>query len=251
MIKGIDVSKWQGNINFQKVKDSGISFVIIRAGYGKLPSQKDKCFEENYCKAKASGLDVGVYWYSYAMSVDEAREEAKACLSVIKGKQFEYPVYFDLEEQKQFSKGREFCDSIVNAFCGELEKNVYFAGLYISRSPLERFISESTAKKYALWVAEYNSKCRYNGDYGMWQYSSKGKVNGIGGNCDMNYCYKNYPSIIKNGGFNGYGKKKSVDEIAKEVIDGKWGNGEERKKKLSAEGYDWKTVQKKVNELLK
>ena len=192
MIRGIDVSKWQGNINFQKVKDSGISFVIIRAGYGKLPSQKDKCFEENYCKAKASGLDVGVYWYSYAMSVDEAREEAKACLSVIKGKQFEYPVYFDLEEQKQFSKGREFCDSIVNAFCGELEKNGYFAGLYISCSPLERFISESTAKKYALWVAEYNSRCRYNADYGMWQYSSKGKVNGIGGNCDMNYCYKNY-----------------------------------------------------------
>ena len=108
MIRGIDVSKWQGNINFQKVKDSGISFVIIRAGYGKLPSQKDKCFEENYCKAKASGLDVGVYWYSYAMSVDEAREEAKACLSVIKGKQFEFPVYFDLEEQKQFSKGRTF-----------------------------------------------------------------------------------------------------------------------------------------------
>lgn len=227
MIKGIDVSKWQGSIDFQKVKNSGIDFVIIRAGYGKMPSQKDKCFEDNYRKAKAAGFDVGVYWYSYAMSVDEAREEAKACLSVIKGKQFEYPVYFDLEEQKQFSKGREFCDSIVNAFCGELEKNGYFAGLYISRSPLERFISESTAKKYALWVAEYNSRCRYNGDYGMWQYSSKGKVNGIGGNCDMNYCYKNYPSIIKNGGFNGYDKKKSVDEIAKEVIDGKWGNGEE------------------------
>lgn len=160
-------------------------------------------------------------------------------------------MYFDLEEQKQFAKGREFCDSIVNAFCSELEKNGYFVGLYISRSPLERFISESTAKKYALWVAEYNSKCRYKGDYGMWQYSSKGKVNGISGNCDMNYCYKNYPSVIKNGGFNGYGKKKSVDEIAKEVIDGKWGNGEERKKKLSAEGYDWKAVQKKVNELLK
>lgn len=251
MIRGIDVSKWQGNINFQKVKDSGISFVIIRAGYGKLPSQKDKCFEENYRKAKASGLDIGVYWYSYAMSVDEAREEARACLSVIKGKQFEYPVYFDLEEQKQFAKGREFCDSIVNAFCSELEKNGYFAGLYISRSPLERFISESTAKKYALWVAEYNSKCRYKGDYGMWQYSSKGKINGISGNCDMNYCYKNYPTVIKNSGFNGYVKKKSVDEIVKEVIDGKWGNGEERKKKLSAEGYDWKAVQKKVNKLLK
>ena len=228
MIRGIDVSKWQGNIDFQKVKNSGIDFVIIRAGYGKLSSQKDKCFEENYRKAKATGLDVGAYWYSYAMSVDEAREEAKACLSVIKGKQFEYPVYFDLEEQKQFSKGRVFCDSIVNAFCGELEINGYFAGLYISRSPLESFISESTAKKYALWVAEYSSKCRYKGDYGMWQYSSKGKVNGINGNCDMNYCYKNYPSIIKNGGFNGYGKKKSVDEIAKEVIDGKWGNGADR-----------------------
>ena len=125
MIKGIDVSSWQDNIDFGKVKASGIDFVIIRAGYGRETSQKDNCFEQNYNAAKAAGLDVGAYWYSYADSAEDAVKEAKACMEVIKGKKFEYPIYFDLEEQSQFAKGRNFCDSVIKAFCGELEKNGY------------------------------------------------------------------------------------------------------------------------------
>ena len=248
-MKGIDVSKWQGIIDFAKVKNSGIDFVIINAGYGKEISQKDKCFEQNYNEAKRVGLHVGAYWYSYATSVENAVKEAKTCLEVIKGKQFDFPIYFDVEEQNQFAKGRSFCDSIVKAFCNELEKNGYYVGLYISRSPLQNYISESVAKRYALWIAEYGEKCNYNKQYGMWQYSCTGCVPGVNGSCDMDIAYVDYPSIIKKG-FNGY-KVKSVDEVAREVIQGKWGNGNERKQKLESAGYNYTEVQNRVNEMLK
>ena len=247
-MKGIDVSKWQGIIDFAKVKNSGIDFVIINAGYGKEISQKDKCFEQNYYAAKRVGLHVGAYWYSYATSVENAVKEAKTCLEVIKGKQFDFPIYFDVEEQNQFAKGRSFCDSIVKAFCDELERNGYYVGLYISRSPLQTYISESVAKRYALWIAEYGGKCNYNGNYGMWQYSCIGCVPGVNGNCDMNIAYVDYPSIIKKG-FNGY-KLKSIDEIAREVVQGKWGNGNERKQRLETAGYNYNKVQKRVNEII-
>lgn len=248
-MKGIDVSKWQGSIDFAKVKNSGMDFVIINAGYGKEINQKDKYFEQNYYSAKSAGLYVGAYWYSYASSVENAIREAQTCIEAIKGKQFDFPIYFDIEEQKQFQKGRDFCDSIVKAFCNELEKNGYYAGFYISRSPLQTYISESVAKRYALWIAEYGGKCNYNGQYGMWQYSSEGNVPGVNGNCDMNIAYIDYPSIIQKG-FNGY-QIKSVDEIANEIIQGKWGNGDERKQKLVRSGYDYNSVQQKVNEILK
>ena len=248
MIKGIDVSKWQGNIDFKKVKESGIRFVIIRAGYGRTASQRDEYFGQNYSRAKAAGLDVGAYWYSYADSIQDAEKEAEACLLVIGGKRFEYPIYFDLEEQKQFAKGRNFCDNLVKTFCGKLEKAGYFAGLYISRSPLQNYISPEVAKRYTLWVAEYAGKCRYEGSYGMWQYTPNGVVNGIYGGCDMNYCYADFLGTMKKRGLNGY---KSVEELAREVLAGAWGNGGERKKRLTEAGYDYAAVQRRVNELVK
>ena len=211
--KVIDVSEWQDNIDFAKVKADGVTGVIIRAGYGKYDYQRDKMFDANYAKAKAAGLDCGVYWYSYADSTASAIEEARVCMSIIKGKKFEYPIYFDLEEPSQFSRGRAFCDSIVKAFCGELEKHGYFAGLYISRSPLQTYISSDVAERYALWVAEYASKLNYNGTVGMWQYSSTGKVNGINGNVDMDECYIDYPKLIKDGGFNGYTKASQLKAL--------------------------------------
>ena len=271
MIKGIDVSSWQGVVDYRKVKASGIDFVIIRAGFGRETSQKDNCFEQNYSAAKAAGLDVGAYWYSYADSAEDAVREAKACMEVIKGKKFEYPIYFDLEEQSQFAKGKNFCDSVIKAFCGELEKNGYLAGLYCSTYYLNNFVSNNVAGKYPLWVAQYNYRCTYTANkYGIWQYSSEGRVNGISGNVDMDYCYTDYPNTVKNGGYNGYKKavkkitatekkttstattvkKKTVDELAKEVIAGKWAAGDERKQKLTAAGYDYSKVQARVNELM-
>lgn len=222
---GIDVSQYQGNIDFEKVKKSGISFVIIRAGYGRNISQKDPYFEQNYSRAKAAGLNVGVYWYSYANSAVDAKTEAAVCLQAIKGKTFEYPIYFDLEEHSQFCKGTAFCSSLVTAFCGELEKKGYFAGLYISRSPLTQYITADVQKRYALWVAEYGAKLNYNGSVGMWQNTSSWRVPGVNGNVDHDYSYIDYPSIIKQGGFNGFKKSSDKPEEKKKPA----GNSDKKK----------------------
>lgn len=206
--KGIDVSQWQGNVDFNKVKASGIDFVIIRAGYGKVASQKDPYFEANYNNAKKAGLGVGVYWYSYADSVESAVQEAKVCLDIIKGKTFEYPIYFDIEEKSQFNKGKTFCSSITKAFCNAIEKAGYWAGIYTSRSAINTYFDDEikSGKRYALWIAEWASKLSFSGECGMWQYSEKGKVNGVAGDVDMDTCYVDYPTLIKNAGLNGFTK---------------------------------------------
>ncbi len=251
MLRGIDVSSWQGTIDFQKVRDAGYQFVIIRAGYGWLISQKDEKFEANYRNASAAGLFVGTYWRSYAENVEAAGTEAEVCLQAISGKRFEFPVFFDFEEYYAFAKGKEICSEMVSEFCGRLEKAGYFAGLYISRYPLENYITEAVAKRYTLWIAEYGQKLNYNGSYGMWQYTNTGTVPGISGNVDLDECYIDYPSVIKASGLNGFRDKKSNEEIAAEVIKGLWGNGSERRERLESAGYIYDAVQKIVNEMLK
>lgn len=212
-MKGIDVSVHNSKIDFNKVKAAGIDFVIIRAGYGKAISQKDKNFETNYKAAKAAGLKVGAYWYSYALSAADVAQEAAVCLEAIKGKQFEMPIYFDIEEQKQFDKGKAFCSDLVKTFCNTLEKAGYFAGFYTGRYALTHYISEDVAKRYALWVAEWGKKVNYTGAYGMWQYSSTGRVNGIAGNVDMDTSYVDYPAIIKLNGLNGFGMENTKPTV--------------------------------------
>ena len=218
-IKGIDISKHNGNVDFEKLKSSGIEYVIIRGGYGSLEKQKDVKFEDYYKKAKEVGLPLGVYWYSYAVNADEAKAEAEMCLKVIKGKRFEYPIYFDLEERSALNTGKKNCSEMVKTFCNALEKDGYFAGLYMSRSHLQNYITDDVAKRYALWIAEYNSKCNYDGSYGMWQYTSSGNVSGIDGRCDLDECYVDYPSIIKSGGYNGYAGSSPVNELIYKVGD--------------------------------
>lgn len=203
---GIDISQWQGEPDFSKLKNK-VDFVIIRAGFGKYASQKDASFERNYTECKRLCIPVGAYWFSYADSASDAELEAMACLKVINGKKFEYPIFFDLEGVKQFAQGRSVCDSMVTKFCDTLEKAGYFAGLYISRSPLQNYISSDVAERYALWIAEYGSKLNWSGAVGIWQNSSTGKYAGISGNVDTDICYVDYPSIIKEKGFNGYGAK--------------------------------------------
>ena len=213
MSKGIDISKHNGKIDFTKVKAAGIDFVIIRAGYGKSLTQKDPRFEEYYAGAKAAGLDVGAYWYSYAHTIPEGIAEAECCVAAIKGKRFEYPIYFDLEEKAQLDQGRKFCSELVGTFCSYLEAAGYFAGLYISRSPLQTHITDRVARRYALWIAEYNTKCNYTGSYGMWQYTPQGRIDGISGNVDLDICYVGYPNTIRRAKLNGYRDKKYRIEV--------------------------------------
>lgn len=210
--KGIDISRYQGKPDFSKVKND-VDYVILQAGYGKYTSQKDSEFERSYTECKKNGIPVGVYWYSYAKSTADAQAEAKTCLEIIKGKQFEYPIYYDLEENLG-ALGQSLVSSIATTFCNTLEQAGYFAGIYISRSPAQLYLTKEVANKYALWLAEYNSKCNYDGNYGMWQYSSTGKVSGISGDVDMDYCYVDYPTIIKNAGLNGYKKPEPTPQPA-------------------------------------
>ena len=205
-MKGIDVSVHNGNIDWQKVKSAGIDFAILRAGYGRLASQKDEKFEQNYKNAKAAGIPVGAYWYSYAMTPEEAELEADVFLKVISGKQFEFPVYYDVEEKKQFDLGKEQVSAIMRAFLSKVEAAGYFVGLYGSASSLTTHTADDIKSRYTIWLAHWVQQTNYNGAYGIWQYSEKGKVDGISGNVDLDICYKDFPTIIKGKGLNGWGK---------------------------------------------
>ena len=217
IFKGIDVSYSQGKIDWDKVKSSGkIEFAIIRAGYGKELNQIDNQFERNYSECKRLGIPIGVYWYSYDTTVAEAEQEAKVCLQIIKGKQFEFPVAFDIEESRCFPKANDLCD----AFCSVLEKAGYYTAIYTFKSALQQYFSDYIKSRYDIFLSHVDvQKSDYSGDYGLWQYSWKGNINGISGDVDLDYAYKNYPNIIKNAGLNGFYKTEvpAPDEDAKDT----------------------------------
>ena len=201
--RGIDISHWNGWVDFDAMKKQGIEFVILNAGYGKYASQKDPMFESNYKRAKAAGLDVGAYWYPYAQSEYDSRCEAWTCISCIKDKQFEYPIYFDIEENFQFKKGKAFCTSIVNAFCSEMEAAGYYAGFYTSVSFCKEYIDTSTQLRYCYWAADWSDRVHYSNPYGIWQYDVA-EMEGCKIDVDMNFAFVDYPRIMKECHRNGY-----------------------------------------------
>ena len=219
-IKGIDISRYNGSIDFKKVKDSGIEFVMIRCGtgYGQRPC-KDVKFETYYKLAKAAGLKVGTYFYSYAPSVNQARTEAAWVLDWIKGKQFDYPIVFDMEERSVAKLGKAKVSAIAIAFCSVVEHAGYYVSIYSSKSWIESYYIPEVYEQFDLWVAQWASKCTYGGSYGMWQYTDSGKVPGIAGAVDMNYAYKDYASIIKNAGLNGFKKPAKVNPKPSKPVD--------------------------------
>ena len=206
-VSGIDVSKWQGRIDWQRVKNAGVQFALLRAGYGdslSYPYQIDETFEFNYTECKRVGMPVGAYWYSYATTEEMARQEAKSCIAALRGKQFEYPIYYDVEEMRIFQTGRT--NEMIKAFCDEMEKAGYWVGIYIYRAAVQSYLNERTRTRYAMAIAEYGPKLNYSGPYGIWQNSSTWRVDGISGNVDHDWCYVDYPKLIKEKGKNGYPK---------------------------------------------
>ena len=201
---GIDVSKHQGLIDWSKVK---MDFAILRAGFGRYASQKDPQFERNYAGAKAAGIPVGAYWYSYAKSAEEAREEANACLRVLKGKQFEFPIYFDIEDSTQGALGKAALTAMCETFCNTLEKAGYFAGVYASTYWFTNKLDHARlAGKYTIWLADYRAGYNKILKRDMHQYTSNGSVAGVSGRVDMNTCTRDFPTVIKKAGLNGFGK---------------------------------------------
>ena len=243
-IKGIDVSEFQGEIDWSKVKKE-VDFAILRLGFGMdVESQDDKYIERNIKECENLGIPYGVYLFSYADSIEKAKSEAEHTLRIIKGRNLAMGVWYDIEDNNTSGKltKKELAD-IIEKYCSTVKANGYEAGIYANLNWFENKIESSVQKKYPIWVAQYYKECQYDGKYLIWQYSSDGKVSGIAGNVDMNYYYGNIEEDSDT-------DKKSVDELANEVMEGKWGNGEDRKKKLEDAGYNYDAVQDRVNEIL-
>ncbi|WP_405355350.1 GH25 family lysozyme [Ruminococcus sp.] len=189
--KCIDVSEWNGDINFSKVKNAGITCVILRAGYGKDPNQEDNKFNEYYRQAKAAGLNVGAYWYSYATSVDAAKAEVRNCMKTIRGKEFDLPVFLDVEEYRQAVLPRRTLTDIISTFCDGVKGYGFDVGMYSAKSMLvDSAYPDELASKYLIWMAAPNNSYNELPPFvDIHQYSWKGKVDGISEKVDMNYIY--------------------------------------------------------------
>lgn len=207
---GIDISKYQKGIDFDRIVDEGVKFIILRGAYH---LSKDTEFENFYKKAKDRNIDVGVYLYTMAKNPDDARQEALFLINdVLKGKRFELPVYFDIEDDIYYPKSRSANNAIVKAFCDTLEKNNYFTGIYASKYFFGTYLDDSKLKMYTHWVAHWVNETTYKDKnvMGMWQFG--GSTNEIRSNkiagyvCDQNYMYKDFPKIIKEYKLNGYGE---------------------------------------------
>lgn len=248
MLKGCDVSSHNGNIDWGKVK-SQIDFAIIRLGYGdNVERQDDSYFIKNVNGCIDNNIPFGVYIYSYALnlggneSIQSEVDHTKKMLSKISQKPF--CVYIDMEDDSTIKLGKTMLTNFSLEFCKQITQLGYKAGVYANENWFRNYLQVSTIASYgySIWCAKYSTnKPNITSNYDIWQYSSTGCINGINGNVDMNYMYNN---IIGSQSIN----EKTIDELAREVIAGKYGNGEARKKTL---GNKYNQVQERVNQLLK
>lgn len=292
MIKGLDVSNFQDKLNLSTI--SGYDFVIIRAGYGNVISQKDKSFDYHIQNAQKAGMKIGVYWFSYAISEEDARKEADVCAAVIEKykKEITLGVYFDWEYdsynyaiRQGVTPNKDLVTAMTIAFMERMKAHGYEAGFYTNLDYMARMYDYDTVKSYPLWLAQYEGQAKY--PYIVRQTSSTGKISGYSGSVDLDEmdapktepdpAYREVKvtygdlaaSMAKEYGcteekilsINGRRKneivdtmkipQKSIDEIAREVIAGKWGYWPFRSSNLKKAGYDPDAVQKRVNEMMK
>ena len=199
-IKGIDVSVWQGVIDWKSVKAAGVQFAIIRSSSG---PRVDKLFDFNITEAQKAGILVGVYHYCYAMNPEEAREEARHFIETIKPYRIDYPVMFDFEDNSQTKLGKEMLTDIAEAFLSEIKNAGYYPMIYSYRNWLENNLDMDRLAEYDVALAEWNvTTQKYTRPYGIWQYSCKGRISGIEGDVDLDICYKDYAKLIREGGYN-------------------------------------------------
>ena len=241
-IKGVDLSYCQEDISFPAMKQAGVKFAIIRAGFS---TKKDVTMDKFVADCKKYGINFGFYWYSYAMSVKQAEAEAEKCVAVLKGLSPTYPVFFDMEEKKQINGlNTDTRTKMAIAFCEKIKQAGFKPGIYANPSFMENYYDRSRiVGKYDIWLAHWTNSperpSRYNYGQIMWQWG----VDKIGGyDIDGDICFSEYDKSVP--------AKKTVEQLADEVLAGKWGNGIERKNRLSAAGYDYNAVQKLVNERL-
>ena len=241
-IKGVDLSYCQEGISFPALKQAGVKFAIIRAGFS---TKKDVTMDKFVSDCNTHGIDYGFYWYSYAMSVEQAEAEAEKCISAIKGLSPTYPIFFDMEEKKQISGlNTDTRTKMAIAFCKKIRQVGFKPGIYANPSFLENYYDKSRiVGKYDIWLAHWTNShdcpSKYNYGQTMWQWG----LDRIGGyDVDGDICYADYNKKKP--------VKKTIDQLADEVLVGKWDNGSERERLLTAAGYDYNAVQKRVNEKL-
>lgn len=252
-LKGIDVSQWQGNIDWQKVKGAGVQFAMLRAGYGR--NNLDTKFHRNAQGAAAAGIPVGLYWFSYALNVEMARREAQYAVELAKKYKITWPIAYDLEydtvsyaAKNGVTITKSLATQMAIAFCEEIKRLGYIPMVYTNLDYLKRYFDRSKLP-YDLWYAQYASTASV-ADKEIWQYSSKGSVPGIAGNVDMNHGYKDYgnggdskpdpaptPSPAPSG---------TTLNLAVAVMQGKYGAGQDRKNAL---GTRYQEVQDFINHI--
>lgn len=205
---GIDISEFQSGIDFDEIVSEGVEFVILR---GAFHLTKDSEFENFYTQAKSRNLPVGVYLYTLATSVQEARDEANFLINnVLAGKQFELPIYIDIEDEIYYSRSPGDNSAVVKAFCDTLEANDFFAGVYASTYFFATYLDDSVLKAFTHWVAQWSRELTFPdmSVVGVWQFG--GSTNYLRSNIiagmvvDQNYMYKDFPTIIKSYGLNGF-----------------------------------------------
>lgn len=215
---GIDISRWQGDFDMQRAKAEGVEFVIVKGGGGDSGLYVDRQFATNYANAKRLGLPVGCYWFSKALSKAQAVQEAnyfhEQCLN---GRQFELPVYMDVENKAMLALGKRALTDIVKAFVDTLAAKGYMVGVYSSKSMFASYMHDDELSAYPHWIAQWATACTYTGEYGMWQFggeTNKLRSNQVAGVvCDQDYMLVDYPAIIKSQGLNGF-KKVEVSKTA-------------------------------------
>lgn len=216
----VDVSKWQETIDYVKMSKC-IDGVIIRCGYTGWGTSKSKqidpLFEKHYKGFSEQNVPIGVYWYSCATTEAEAIKEAELTLEYIKGKNISLPIWFDTEDEHNQAKlSKQVLSKVALAYCKTIEKSGYYVGIYASVSWFNNRLDISMLNNYDKWVAHYGvSKPSYSGSYGIWQYTSSGKVDGYNGNIDMNKVYKDYENIIRNNKLNNQGILSTEQELEK------------------------------------
>lgn len=209
--KGIDVSEWQGTIDWDKVKAAGIEFAMIKAGSGR--NRVDPEFKRNISECNRLGIPCGVYWFSYAYTEELAHNEAKYCLEAIAPYKLDYPVAFDFEYDSVNNAAklgieitREMASSFARAFLEDIEAARYYAMLYTNSDYLKRYFDPDLAKRYDVWLAMWPANPNLNDKPtqagGIWQYSDTGNVPGISARVDLDAAYYDYPGIISANGLN-------------------------------------------------
>lgn len=255
-MKIIDVSEHQGTIDWGAVKCAGVDGAIIRAGYGR--GNVDDMFQSNINGAIDAGIEhLGVYWFSYAFTVDMARQEAQYCNDIIQKykSRLDLGVFFDWEyDSKRYADNngiyvnKQLVTEMNRYFCRKITDLEYIAGYYLNYDYFQNYIDTSQLKEYRKWYAWYNAS-KPNSCF-LWQYTSSGTVEGIMGNVDINELMEDIATTEQPAATPAAEERKSNQDIAKEVIEGKWGNGYERKTRLTKAGYNYSDIQEIVNNML-